>query len=42
MKKKRDIFGEIMSGIESMKQKRLGQIAFKKYKSLKLEKTKKK
>ena len=31
-KKKRDIFGEIMSGIESMKQHREGKITLKNYK----------
>jgi putative transcriptional regulator len=32
MKKKRDIFGEIMSGVESMKQQREGKITLKNYK----------
>lgn len=32
MKTKRDIFGEIMLGVESMKQQREGKITLKKYK----------
>jgi putative transcriptional regulator len=32
MKKKRDIFGEIMSGVDSMKQQREGKITLKNYK----------
>ncbi len=32
MKKKRDIFSEIMSGVESMKQQREGKITLKNYK----------
>ena len=36
-KKKRDIFGEIMSGIDSMKQHREGKITLKNYKLAAIE-----